>query len=394
MMMHTRRVSEDGTALRYRMMEMAKGIKDLIALGRGDPDLDTPPHIVAAAIDAMRRGEALHMPPPEGLFELRHAIADKLRRENDLLVDPHTEVLVTTGGQEGLFLLVQALVNPGDEILMPDPRYTSYDQAINMAGGVMVSVPTYEEDGFDLRPEEVERRITPRSKLLLLISPGNPTSGVISSANKRRLAEIAQERNLLVISDEIYERFIYDDAEALSMAALPGMRERTITLNGVSKTYAMTGFRVGYLAAPAPVIAAVRQLKITNSRATSAISQWAAHAALSGPQECVEEMRQIYDERRRVMMAGLDEMGFVYCRPKGAFYCFPNAASVGISAAELCYLFLEEGHVLIFPGNAFGEKWGDHLRISLLAPKERLREAVERMQRTIAKHNLGRPRPA
>ncbi len=381
-----RKVSESGTKLRYRMMELAASMDDVIPLGRGDPDLDTPAHIVQAAKDAIRRGAAQELPPPEGLLELRQAIAAKLLRDNEIDVDPHSEVLVATGGQEALFLIVQALVNPGDEILMPDPRYTSYDGAIQLAGGRVVSVPTYEEDDFDLRPEEVEARITPRSKVLLLITPSNPTSGVISPANLRRLAEIAIERDLIVISDEIYEHYVYDDAQHLSIASLPGMAGRTVTLNGVSKAYAMTGWRVGYVAGPAPAIAAMRRLKLAASRATSAVSQWAAHAALAGPQECIAEFYRIYDERRRVMMAGLDRMGFVYGRPRGAFYIFPRALSIGLEAEELCDLLLREGRVLIFPGTTFGESGSQYLRISFLAPKEQLQEALKRMQRTLAQH--------
>ena len=242
------------------------------------------------------------------------------------------------------------------------------------------------EDDFDLRPEEVEACITPKSKALLLVTPSNPTSGVISPQNIRRLAEIAQERNLIVISDEIYDRYLYDDAVHLSIASLPGMKERTITLNAVSKAYSMTGWRVGYVAAPAPLVEAMRELKSTASRATSVVSQWAATAALNGPQDCVEEYRRIYDERRHTLMAGLDRMGFVYGRPKGAFYVFPNASSVGVPAEELSYRFLEEGHVLVFPGNSFGDAWGQHLRISFLAPKEQLQEATDRMARVLGQN--------
>jgi aminotransferase len=380
------KASESGTQLRYKMMELAATMGDVIPLGRGDPDLDTPPHIVQAAKEVMRRGATLEVPPPEGLFELRRAIADKLFRDNNIPVDPETEVLVTTGGQEALYLIVQAIVNPGDEILMPDPRYTSYDGAINMAGGKVVPVPTYQEDDFDLRPEEVKVRISSKSKVLLLVTPANPTAGVISPKNIRRLAEIAQEHNLIVISDEIYEYFVYDDAEHLSIASLPGMRERTVTLNGVSKAYAMTGWRVGYVAAPAPLIAAGRELKRTASLSTSMVSQWAAHAALTAPQDCIKEFWNIYDERRRIMIAGLDEMGFTYGRPKGGFFVFPDASSVGIPSEELSYLFLKEGRVLIFPGTAFGESGSKYLRISFLSPKDRLQEALVRMKQVLVQH--------
>jgi aminotransferase len=378
-----KQTSDSGTQVRYNLMELAASMEGVITLGRGDPDLDTPRHIVEAAQNALRWGAALEMPPSQGLLELRQAIAAKLLRENNLLIDPETEVQVTTGGQESLFFLIQALVNPGDEILMPDPRYTSYDAAINLAGGRIVPVPTYEEDDFDLRPEEVESRITANSKALLLVTPGNPTSGVVSPSNIRRLAEIAQERNLIVISDEIYEHYLYDGAQHLSIASLPGMRDRTVTLNAVSKSYAMTGWRVGYVAAPAPLVDAICGLKSIASRATSVVSQWAATAALNGPQDCVEEYRRIYDRRRRVLMAGLDAMGFVYGRPRGAFYIFPNASSVGVPAGELAYLLLKEGRVLVFPGTSFGETWSQHLRMSFLASEAQLQEAVARMARVL-----------
>jgi aminotransferase len=382
----SKQLSESGTALRYRLMEMAATMDGVIPLGRGDPDLDTPAHIVQAAKEAIRRGAAQEMPPPEGLFELRQAIVAKMLRDNQIDVDPHSQVLVATGGQEALFLIVQALVQPGDEILMPDPRYTSYDGAIQLAGGRVVPVPTYPEDDFDLHPEEVETRISPRTKMLLLITPSNPTSGVISPGNLKRLAEIAIEHDLIVVSDEIYEHYVYDDAEHLSIASLPGMAERTVTLNGVSKAYAMTGWRVGYVVGPATAIAAMRRLKVAASRATSAVSQWAACAALAGPQTCIADFHRIYDERRQVMMAGLDAMGFVYGRPKGAFYVFPDASSVGLPAEDLCYLLLKEGRVLIFPGTAFGESGSRFLRISFLAPKDQLQMALARMQRTLEEH--------
>ncbi len=378
-----------GTALRYAMMDLAATMTDVIALGRGDPDLDTPPHIVAAAQAAIDSGAADRIPPIEGIPELRQAIAAKLQRDNSIEVDPDREVLVTTGGQEALFLLVQALLNPGDEILVPDPRYTSYDQAIHKAGGVMVSVPTLEADDFDMQAEAVEARITPRTKAVLIVSPGNPTPGIVTPRNIRRIAELAQRHDLIVISDEIYEKFIYDGAEHLSIASVPGMKERTVTLNGVSKTYAMTGWRVGYLAGPAELIGVLKGLKGTVSRGTAVVSQLAAAAALAGPQDCVEAMRHTYDERRQLMMAGLQRMGFAFGHPWGAFYIWANVAPLGVPALQLCYHFLRDGKVLIFPGTSFGEGWGNHLRISLLQPTDRLSEAIARMEDVVARLRAG-----
>ena len=369
----------------FDLMELAKAKKNAISLGLGDPDLPTPEHVVAAAnqaIDEGRTGPA----PATGLPELRQAVARKLARDNGIEVDPESEVLVTTGGQEALFLLIQALIEPGDEVIVPDPRYTSYDQAIELAGGKMVLVPTTEAGAFELDPDEVEKRITKRTKLLLLISPNNPTAGINRPETVRRLAEIAIEHDLIVIADEIYEKFVYDDYEHLSIASLPGMRERTITLNGASKTYAMTGWRIGYLAAPAEFIHTVTALKQMVNVQAPTVSQWAAAAALDGPQECVEEMRRTYDERRKLLMPALREMGFTYGEPRGGLYIWANTSSTGIESTQLSYLLLQEADVLILPGTGFGSHWGDFMRMTLLQPKDVLADAMGRMAEVIERH--------
>jgi aminotransferase len=367
----------------FEMMDRARAREDVISMGLGDPDLATPDHIVAAAKEAIAEGRtgSAHV---RGLPELRRAIARKLATENGVEVDPETEVLVTTGVQEALFLVMQALIDPGDEIVMPDPRYTSYDYTIELAGGRIVLVPTREEDAFDLDPDEVEKRLTPNSKILLLVSPSNPTAGIVTPANIRRLAEIARKHNLIVISDEIYEKFVYEGHQHLSMASLPGMRERTITLNGASKTYAMTGWRIGYLAGPAPVVDAVAALKTMVNIQAPTVSQWAAVAALEGPQATVAEMRATYDERRRLLMDFLDEEGFSYGEPRGGLYVWVNTSAAGIPAIELSSRFLDEG-VLIFPGTGFGENWGDYMRMTLLQPIDVIAEAIGRMKRALTK---------
>jgi aminotransferase len=378
-------LAADGTKLRYALMELAAQIPDAIALGRGDPDLDTPPHIGAAAQAAIHDGRADIPAPPAGLPELRAAIAQKLRNENGIPVEADG-VLVTSGGQEALYLLIQALLNPGDEILVPDPRYTSYDEAIEQAGGRQVLVPTNPEDGFDLLPASVEAAITPRTKALLIVTPSNPTAGIVSEQSLRGIAELAIKHNLIVISDEIYEKFIYPPGKHFSIASLPGMFERTITLNGFSKTYAMTGWRVGYLAAPPEFIRVLTRMKHAVSSRTATVSQYAALAAISGPQDCVAEFHAVYTRRRALMIDGLRKLGFTMGEPLGAFYIYANAASTGMSAFELSYLLLREGHVLIFPGTAFGDKWVDWLRISLLQPEEVLEEALRRMAGVLERH--------
>lgn len=381
-----RAVAADGTQLRYALMELSQQFPDAIALGRGDPDLACPPHIIAAAKHALRT-HPNEVSAVAGLPELRAAIAEKLRRENGIPAQAEN-VIVTTGGQEGLFLIMQALLDPGDEVLVPDPRYTSYDEAIESAGGRMVMIPTDHADAFNLRPEAVEAALTPRSKALLIVTPSNPTGGIVTEERLRQIAEIAIRHNLIVISDEIYEQFVYDGWRHFSIGALPGMAERTITLNGFSKTYAMTGLRVGYVCAPANVIDALTRIKALTTGPAAAVSQRAALAALTGSQEPVREFVRIYDERRRVLMAGLRDLGLDYSEPRGAFFLWTNSSSVGIHATELSYLLLKEGRVLIFPGTGFGENWGGYLRISVLQSTDLLREALERMRPIVERYRL------
>ena len=380
-----RSVAADGTALRYALMEMATG-SDVIALGRGDPDLAMPAHIAAAAQQALRDGKS-GPSPVAGLPELRQAIADKLRRENGVSAETDN-IIVTTGGQEAVFLLMQVLLNPGDEVLVPDPRYTSYDQAIESAGGRMVMIPTTHEDAFNLQPEAVEAAITPRTKALLIVTPSNPTGGIVTEDRLRAIADIAIRHNIIVIADEIYEKFVYDGWQHFSIGSLPGMEERTITLNGFSKTYAMTGLRVGFLAAPQNFIQAMTRVKAVTTGPAATVSQQAGLAALQGPLEPLHEFQRIYGERRQAMMAGLTAMGLDYSDPRGAFFLWTNSSSTGIHATELSYLLLKEGRVLIFPGTGFGENWGGYLRISLLQSTDLIHEALERMKTVIDRYRV------
>lgn len=381
-----RAVASNGTQIRYALMELAAQQRDTIALGRGDPDLDTPKHIITATQDAIRR--QLTAPTPiEGMPELRAAIAEKLRRENGLPVETKN-VIVTTGGQEGLFLIMQALLDPGDEVLVPDPRYTSYDEAIETAGGKIVMIPTDHDDAFNLPIESIEQAITPKTKALLIVTPSNPTGGIITEERARAIAEIAIKHNLIVISDEIYEKFLYDGWKHFSIGSIPGMEERTITLNGFSKTYAMTGFRVGFVAAPANFIEAMSRVKSSTTGPAATVSQHAGLAALTGPQEPVLEFLRIYTERRQIMMQGLREMGLDFSDPRGGFFLWTISSSTGINATELSYLMLKEGRVLIFPGTGFGDKWDGYLRITLLQSLDELREALRRMRPVIERYRV------
>jgi len=364
---------------RGQLLDMAAGVKDLIALARGDPDLSTPLHIVEAAKQALDQGYT-HYTHWAGMPELRKTIADKLWRDNSIRVDPETEVLVTTGAQEAVFLVCLALLDPGDEILVPDPHYMTYDTAIALAGAKAVLVPTFEKDDFEVQPEEIVRHITTKTKAVLLVSPNNPTGGIIRPETVREIAALAEKHNFIVISDEIYEKFIYDDVQLLSIASLPGMRERTVTINGFSKTYAMTGWRIGYLAAPAGFIRALEAIKHTVSICAPAVSQAAALAALTGPQDCIQEALATYAERRLVLMKGLDELGLSYGRPHGTFYIFASVAATGLSSMDFAITLLQKAQVLVLPGSSFGPNGEGFVRFSLVAPVPRLEEAIERMK--------------
>ncbi len=372
-----RAVAADGTQLRYTLMEMAGAMDDIITLGRGDPDLPTPPHIIEAANRAMHE-QRTGLTPIQGLPQLRSAIAEHMRMENGLPVRAEN-VMVTTGGQEGVFLAVQAVTDPGDEILVPDPRYTSYDDAIRRAGGSMVMVPTNRHDAFNLEAEAVEAAITPASKALLIVTPSNPTAGIVTEDRLRKIADVAIRHNLIVIVDEIYGKIVFEPWQHFSIGSLPGMAERTITLDAFSKAYAMTGWRCGYVAAPEDVINAMARIKQVTTGPVATVSQWAGLEALTGPQDCVREYLAIYTQRRKVLLDGLIEMGLAYGEPRGGLFVWADSSSTGMHATELSYLLLKEARVLIFPGTAFGEKWSEYVRITLLEPVEVLREAVERM---------------
>ena len=366
----------DGDKLRYALMDLAKTIPDAIALGRGDPDLDTPPFIVEAARKAL--AGPLPASPVAGLPELRASIARNALRDHGIAIGAEN-VLVTTGGQEALFLVMSALLNPGDEILVPDPRYTPYDQAIAHAGAVCVSVPTYARDGFDLDPGEVEKLITPKTKALLLVTPSNPTGGILTPESAAGVAELARKHNFVVISDEIYGKFVWEPYRHISIAALPGMADRTITLSGFSKAYAMTGWRVGYILAPAEAISAMAAIKLHTTGPAATLSQKAALAAAESDDSCVAAFREIYLSRRDLLGAGLSAMGLTYGEPRGGFFFWADSSSTGLRALELSYLLLKHTKVLIFPGTAFGAAWTNYLRITTLQSTAMLEEAIARM---------------
>jgi aminotransferase len=371
------RILEEDGAFRTRMLGIAAGLTDVIALGRGDPDFHTPVHIVTAAKAALDANQH-HYTGPTGIPELRDAIAADLTSQYGLDYGSD-EIVVTAGAQEAIMLTMLGLCSPRDEVLITSPRFTTYDTAVHLCGGTPVPVPTFERDDFALDVAEIEKRITPRTKMFVLVSPNNPTGAVTPPAAIRAIADLAIRHDLIIVADEIYGRMIYTPNEHLSIATLPGMRERTITLNGFSKTYAMTGWRIGYLAAPADLVEALTEPRHTLSINSCTISQHAALAALTGPQEPIDAMMETYGERRSWLMPALTEAGFTYGHPGGAFYIYTNVSSSGLTAPDFCLRLLQEAGVMVFPGTMFGDDSTDYIRISYLQPLPMIQEAVERI---------------
>ena len=369
-------VEEDGS-FRTRMLGIAAGMKDVIALGRGDPDFHTPRHIVEAAKAALDANQH-HYTGPTGLPALREAIAADLAAAHGLDYGAD-EIVVTAGVQESIMLTMLALCAPGDEVLITSPRFTTYDTAVHLCGGVPVPVPTVEANDFALDVAEIEKRITPRTRAFVLVSPNNPTGAVTPPEVIRQIAEMAIRRDIIIVCDDIYARMVYAPNTHLSIATLPGMKERTVTLNGFSKTYAMTGWRVGYLAAPRDFVDKITEPRHTLSINTCTISQFAALAALTGPQEPLQAMLADYRARRDWLMPALTDLGFTYGHPGGAFYIYTNVASSGLPAPAFCERLLRETGVMVFPGTMFGDTSTDYIRISYLQPLPLIEKAMERI---------------
>ena len=365
------------------LIERSGQIPDVVALGRGDPDLPTPAHVVAAARGAMEAGHT-HYTPLRGLASLREAVAEKLTRDNSVVVDPDDEVLITTGTQEAVSVAMLALLDPGDEVILPDPYYFTYEAAIRYASGTPIMVRTSAASDFAPDPDDIARAISPRTKAVVLLTPNNPTGAVYSRSVLESIAEVSLTTGVPIVSDELYEGSVLDGVEHLSVGSLPGMRDRTITINGFSKTYRMTGWRVGYMAGPASFVASAQRIKQTLTICAPSISQHAAVAALRGPQDCIQEARDVYAERREAFTHRLDAMGLPYFRPAGTFYVFVDISSLGLGSRDLCLRLLEEARVFVSPGCSYGEAGEGYVRISLLAPTARLLEGLDRFEWFVA----------
>lgn len=363
------------------MFEKAKALErkgqKLIHFELGEPDFDTPQNIREAAKRALDEGYTRYT-QNAGLLELREAIAQKLKKDNDIEVDPATQICVTVGSQEAAYLAIMCTIEPGDEVLIPEPAYYTYRNCIEMAGGTAVSVPLKSEDGFRLDPTEVEKKVTPRTKMLVANSPCNPTGSTAPRNDLESIDELAVRYDFLVLSDEIYEKIVYDGEKQRSMAAVSDEPDRVMTLNGFSKAYAMTGWRIGYLVGSKAVISEAVKMQQSLLASATTFAQRGALEALRGPQEPVEKMVKEFERRRDVIIDGLNKVkGFSVNKPKGAFYAFVDIRQLGKQSEELAEYLLNEAKVVTTAGSAFGQNGEGYLRISYATSIENIREGLK-----------------
>ncbi len=365
-----------------RFFDILATMDDVISLGVGEPDFDTPRVVVEAGVESLREGRT-HYTSNYGTLELRRALADHLERRYDVRYDPTTELLITVGASEALDLALRATCDPGDEVILHEPSYVAYIPAIVFAGGSPVLVPTRFEDDFALDPAAVEAAITPRTKALFLGYPSNPTGAVLPSDVQDELAAIAARHDLLVYSDEIYDRLAYGSYRHRAFSALPGMRDRTILMGGFSKAYAMTGWRVGYVAAPAEILEGIVKVHQYGIMSAPTTAQDAALAAILEGEADVERMRAEYDRRRRLLVDGLNGLGLPTFEPLGAFYAFPRITATGLDDETFTERLLREERVAVVPGSAFGPSGAGHVRMCYATAYDRLEDALRRIGRFV-----------
>lgn len=352
-------------------------IPGLINLGSGTPDFLPPPPVFDAMKQAIEAGRAQYT-AWTGIPELRAAIADKLKLENNVIVDPDSEIIVTAGAQEALMATLMTLLDPGDNALTPSPHYDEYSRDANILGGTLVPVATTPETNFTIDVDDLEAAITPRTKALVIVTPNNPTGTVLPEATLRDIAALAQERDLLVVSDEIYEYYVFDDAQHVSMASLPGMRDRTITINSFSKSFGMTGLRLGYIAAPAPLIEAMLPFHHAMMICASVVSQYGGLAALTHPRDWFKDILAEYDRRRGLWIETLETIGLPYSKPQGAYYVFIDIRPTRLSSAEFVTRAREEARLVFQPGTIGGGAGEGFIRGALTKGSPEFEQGLER----------------
>lgn len=353
--------------------------KDIVDLTAGEPDFDAPDLLKQSAKRAIEVGRSKYL-SSRGLKELRERIAEKLERENGIHVNPAQEIIVTPGAKQALFYVFTALLNTGDEVLISEPYWVSYKAMTELAGGKLVAIPTTEVQGFKATPQMIEQAVTSRTKILVLVNPNNPTGTLLERGDLEAIAEVVARHNLLVVVDEIYEKIVFDKKEFVSFASLPGMQERTITVNGFSKSFAVTGWRIGYAAGPVPIIAQIAKLQSHTGTCANSIAQYAVAEALASAVLEVKAMAQEYEARRNIFVEGIKKLSCFSCVvQQGAFYLFLNVKQFGKPSLAVAQELLEKVGVATVPGSAFGESGEGYLRLSFATSEDRLREGLRRL---------------
>lgn len=376
-----------GTETAFEVLARAKELerrgKEIIHFEIGEPDFDTPQNIKIAGIKAIT-DNFTHYAPTQGIYELRESVADYISKTRRISVNPE-EVIITPGGKDVIFSAALSLLDEGDEALYPNPGYPIYESAIRLTGATPVPIPLLEENDFAFDVNYFRKLITDRTKLIIINSPGNPTGGILSKEALEAISEVSIERDILVLSDEIYSRIVYD-GEFFSIASLPGMQERTIILDGFSKTYAMTGWRLGYAVANRDIIEGLKKIAVNSFSCVATFVQMAGIEALTGPQDEVERMRKEYETRRNLIIEGLNKIpGFSTKVPRGAFYAFPNIKKTGMKSKELADYLMNEGGVATLSGTSFGAYGEGYLRFSYATSQEKIKEGLEKVRVTIEK---------
>ena len=368
-----------------KFFDLAAEMPECISLGVGEPDFKTPWAVREAGIESLEHGRTRYT-SNAGLKELRAEIARYLDRRMGLKYDPAKEVLVTVGGSEAIDMCIRTLVQPGDEVIIPEPCFVCYEPITTLSGGVPVHVACRQEDEFRLRADALKAAITPRTKLLIMPFPNNPTGAVMERADLEAIAEVLRGTDIMVLSDEIYAELNYGLQNHVSIATLPGMAERTVVVNGFSKTYAMTGWRLGYACGPAPIIKIMTKIHQSAIMSAPTTSQYAAITALKDCDGEIERMRNEYNMRRRLVVKSFNDMGLSCFEPRGAFYAFPCIKSSGMTSEEFCTKLLEQKHVAIIPGNAFGASGEGYARVSYAYSVEHLMEAIRRIREVLSEN--------
>ena len=367
-----------------KFFDIAATMQDVISLGIGEPDFVTPEPFLEAGIESLRRGDT-HYTSNSGILELRESLSQHLNKLYTVSFDPEDELLITVGVSEALHLALTAILDPGDEVIVPEPCFVAYTPEVVLAGGTPVTIQTFVENDFQVTSQEIEAAITPRTKAILIGYPNNPTGAVMTRERLLEIAALAEKYDLLVISDEIYDQLVYG-IDHVCFATLPGMRTRTITLGGFSKDYAMTGWRIGYSAAPPDISAAMRKVHQYTIMSAPTMAQVAALRALQNGYSFVNDMRDEYDRRRKLIVGGMNQLGLKTFEPRGAFYAFPSVAASGMDDQAFAEKLLEEERVAVIPGSAFGASGAGFVRCSYATAYEKIEEALHRIERFMRHH--------